>query len=247
MHSDGFTAYLRQVAVFIERAELQAGTTIPAAAEIIAAAIAAGRVLRVFGASHAGILAQDLFYRSGGLVAIDPILPGGLMLNERPVTRTSHLERLPGYADVILKESPLGPGDVLLVISVSGRNAVGVEMASIARESGATVVALTNLEYSRSVTARSGAKRLYEVADIVIDLPGVRGDAAVTLEGVANPVGPTSTAVGSAILQGLMVEVVRQLQLRGFDPPVLLSGNLDGADEQNARLLELYRQRLSYL
>src|SRR5579864_4545712 len=130
MDAAHFRAYVREVERLVQQAVEQAGTTIATSAELIAGAIAAGRVLYVFGPSHAGVLAQDLFYRAGGLVAIEPIMPAGLMLNERPVTRTSRLERLPGYAEVILGDLPLGEGDVLLVISVSGRNAVAVEMCT---------------------------------------------------------------------------------------------------------------------
>lgn len=246
METPHFRAYLREAERFLRQAAEQASAAISDAADLIARAIAEGRVLYVFGPSHAGLLAQDLFYRAGGLVAIEPILPAGLMLNERPITRTTHLERLPGYAETILRDVPLGTGDVLLVISVSGRNAVAVEICTGAQARGARVIALTSLAYSRSVAPR-GAARLFEVADVVIDLPGHVGDAAVALQGLEARVGPTSTAVGSALLQGLMVEVAGRLLEQGTQPPVLISSNLDGADAANRRLLAAYRDRVSYL
>jgi uncharacterized phosphosugar-binding protein len=173
-------------------------------------------------------------------------MPAGLMLNERPVTRTSSLERLEGFAEVVLRDLPIGEGDVLLVASVSGRNAVGVELCLGAQARGATVIALTSVTYSRSVTAR-GKARLFEVADLVLDLPGVPGDAVVELDGLEQKVGPTSTPVGSAMLQGLMVEVSGRLLERGIEPPVLVSANLDNSDARNQALLERYRGRLSYI
>jgi uncharacterized phosphosugar-binding protein len=216
------------------------------AAETIADAIAANRVLYVFGASHAGILVQDLFYRAGGLVPIEPIMPAGLMLNERPITRTSYLERLSGFAEIVMRDVSMSHGDVLLVASVSGRNAVAVEMCIEARKRGATVIALTSLAYSQSVTAR-GSMRLFEAADVVLDIPGVVGDAAIELDGLEQRVGPTSTAVGSALLQGLMVEVSGRLLERGIEPPIFVSGNLDHGDARNQELLDRYRDRLSYI
>jgi uncharacterized phosphosugar-binding protein len=245
MNANHYLTYLREVERLLALAAEQAAGPIAEAATLIADAIAEGRVLYVFGPSHAGILAQDLFYRAGGLAAIEPIMPAGLMLNERPVTRTSILERLSGYAEMLLRDLPLGAGDVLLIISVSGRNAVAVEMCTGAQARGARVIALTSLAYSRSVTAR-GAQRLFEVADLVIDLPGCTGDAAIALEGLEQRVGPTSTAVGSTILQGLLVEVSARLLARGVTPPVLVSGNLDGADAANAKLLAAYRGRISF-
>lgn len=246
MVSQRFTCYLEEVQRRLCEVVDRNAESIDAAASLIAGAIAEGRVLYVFGASHAGILTQDLFFRAGGLVPIEPIMPAGLMLNERPITRTSRLERLEGFAEVVLRDLPIGKGDVLLVASVSGRNAVAVELCLGARARGATVIALTSVAYSQSVTAR-GSARLFEVADIVLDLPGIPGDAAVELEGLDQKVGPTSTPVGTAMLQGLMVEVSGRLLERGIEPPILVSANLDDSEARNQALLERYRDRLSYV
>jgi uncharacterized phosphosugar-binding protein len=246
MEAPGFRQYVEQVEELLKQARERVAPAVAEAATLIARAIADGRVLYVFGASHAGILAQDLFYRAGGLAAIEPILPAGLMLNERPIVRTTRLERLEGYGALILQDTTIGSGDVLLIISVSGRNPVAVDMCTAARARGAHIIALTNLTYSRSVTAR-GSHRLFEVADTIIDLPGHVGDASVCLDGLRQAVGPTSTAVGSAIMQGLMVEVSEKLLALGEKPPVFTSANLDGADAANVQLLEAYRGRVSYL
>lgn len=230
----GFSEYLDTVQRYLREAVSRNGEAIDVAADLIAAALLRGRPLFAFGATHAGLLAQDLYYRAGGLARVEPILPAGLMLNERPVTRTTLLERMPGFGTLLLDGVPLERGDVLLVISVSGRNPVTTELASTARQKGATVIALTSLTYSRSVTPRGNAL-LYQVADHVIDLPGDVGDAAVSLDGVPTRVGPTSSAVGTAILHGLVVEVARRIVRAGGDPEILTSGNLDTGDQANSR------------
>jgi len=227
-----FSTYVRQVQEQLDHVLSQDGQSISDAADWICAAILNKRPLYVFGASHAGLLAQDLFYRAGGLVPIEPIMPAGLMLNERPVQRTSRLERLPGFAQTFMADVPLAPDDVVLVISVSGRNAAPVEVCQIAQ--------------SRASVEPRGVPRLFEVADLTIDLRGVPGDAVVNIEGASAPVGPTSTAVGSAILHGLMCEVAARLHLSGLEPPVLASGNLDGSDERNRKLMDHYRDQISY-
>jgi len=234
----GYRRYLAEVTRLLSEVD---GAAIERAAAPIAAAIAEGRVLHVFGASHAGLLAQDLFYRAGGLAAVEPVLPAGLMLNERPVMRTTRLERLPGYGTDLVADTRIGAGDPVLVISVSGRNPAAVEFAVAARERGATVIALTSLAYSGSVAPRAAA-RLAEVVDLVIDLPGVPGDAVVDVGPGLPKAGPTSTAVGSAVLHALMVEVATRLP----DPPVFASANVDGGDVRNAGLLAAYRDRVSY-
>ncbi|WP_407343096.1 sugar isomerase domain-containing protein [Pengzhenrongella phosphoraccumulans] len=244
------TAYARYLAVVQAQLEVagsdRVGEQVGAAAELIVEAIAGGRVLFAFGASHAGLLVQDQFYRAGGLVPIWPILPAGLMLNVEPVTATSALEQTSGVAAEILAEVPLGAGDLLLIVSVSGRNPVSVEMCTLAQQRGATVIALTNVTYSSAVAGR-GVPRLFEVADVVLDLPGVVGDAAVVLRDDVPPVGPTSSAVGAAMLHGLMVEVGARLAARGATPPVFASANLDDSAAWNARWIAAYRDRVTYL
>ena len=216
------------------------------AAELIADRIIGGGVLYAFGASHAGLLVQDQFYRAGGLVPIQPILPSELMLNVRPVTATTALEQTLGAAEKMLEDVPLGRGDVLLIVSVSGRNAVPVEMCTVAQSRGVTVIALTSTIYSSSVGGR-GVPRLFEVADVVIDLPGVVGDAAIPMHEGVPSVGPTSSSVGAAILHGLMVETAMLLVQRGVTPPVFASANLDDSAAWNKNWIDAYRDRLDYL
>lgn len=245
------TKYFNEYLVNIQRLVAQAASlnseNIEVAAELISKKIAEGRVIYVFGPSHAGLMAQDLFYRAGGLLAIQPILPNELMLNKKPITDTSTLERQSGFAEEVLKSYKIGLDDVLLLISVSGRNAVVTEMATLARERGAQIIALTNLTYSKNIKPRSGQHNLYELADIVIDLPGVYGDAIIEIEGIPQKAGPTSTSVGSAILQGLMVEVAARLQEKGHTPPVLRSANLDDGDDYNKKLMSEYCTKVDYL
>lgn len=240
-----YTRYLGKVRDQLQQAADNTGP-VAVAADLIAEAMGRGRPVYVFGASHAGLMAQDLFYRAGGLVPVVPILPAGLMLNERPVQRTSHLERTPGVAATFMADVPLEAGDVVIVISVSGRNPVPVEVATYARERGATVIALTAVAFSASQPARGG-QRLYEVADIVLDLPVLPGDAVLELDGLDVRVGPTSSAVGVAMLHGLMCEAARRLIEAGVTPPVLVSGNIDGADERNDVLFAQYRDRIRYV
>jgi uncharacterized phosphosugar-binding protein len=218
------------------------------AAAKVADAILNDHLIYVFGASHAGILAQEMFYRAGGLVPVNPLLAPGLTTDVRPVTLTSRLERLPGLGKQILAETPVGPDDVLIVHSVSGRNAVAVEIAEEARLRGAYVIALTSLTYSRAVQPRApGMKRLFEVADLVLDDCAPVGDALIKLDGLSQQVAPASTITGAAILHELTVQAVAIILRERGDAPVFHSANLDGGDAANRRWLEHYKGRLIYL
>lgn len=218
------------------------------AATLVADAISAGHCVFSFGASHSFMLTEELVYRTGGLMLINPIVPHGMNLLVRPLTLTSQLERLEGLGRVLLEGSPATAGDVLLIASTSGRNAVALDMALAARDRGVKTIGITSLEYSRGVTSRhSSGKRLFELVDLVIDNCAPKGDAAVSFEGFEQKSGPLSTVLGCAVVNALACEVVQQLLDRGVEPPVFVSANLDGADERNARLLEQYGDRIFYM
>jgi uncharacterized phosphosugar-binding protein len=240
--------YLEAVIELLGRVKAAEHVAIERAAQVIAGAIQADHLVYVFGPTHAGILAQELCYRAGGLVPVNAILPPGLTTDVRPITLTSQLERLPGFGARIIAEAPVVAGDVLIVHSVSGRNAAVVEVALGARERGAFVIAVTSLEYSRSVQPRQpGMPRLFEVADLVLDDHAPVGDALVELPGMAQRVGPSSTVVGAAMLNAVIVRAAELLLQATGDAPVLISANLDGGEAHNQRWLEHYRGRLTYL
>jgi len=240
--------YIRIVTETIGRAFDAQRETLRAAADAIAQTVEQKHNLFAFGCSHAGILAEEVFYRTGGLAVINPIFFPAMMLNTRPVTMTSALERLPGLGKILFESNPIGAGDLLLLHSVSGRNAVPVEMALCAREHGVKTVCITNLRYSAAVAPRHpSGKRLFEVCDIVLDNGGETGDAAVTIDGLPEKIGPTSTAVGAALLNAVVVDAVNRMIADGIVPPVLMSANLDGGDEHNARIFEEYKDHIFYM
>ena len=242
------SCYISVVNETIARAWNSQQEKIAAAAEQIAEAIKRKNNVFIFGCSHAGILSEEVFYRTGGLAVINPIFFPGFMLNTKPVTMTSRLERIPGIGRMLLLENHLRKGDVLLIHSVSGRNTVPVEMAIEASKTGVYVIALTNMEYSSGAASRHpSGKKLYEVSDLVLDNCCVPGDAAIRLEGLEEAVGPTSTAVGAALMNGLIIEVVEKLINDKIVPPVFLSANLDGGDEHNRKIFKEYKDNIFYM
>ncbi|MFD7153803.1 sugar isomerase domain-containing protein [Kribbella sp. NPDC059898] len=222
----GAEEYLdKALAIAHRAAETQLGA-IRLAAELVADALADGRTFWVFGTGHSHTLAEELYGRAGGLADVRAILEPGLMLHEG-LQKSSLLERLPGLADVLLEINPLEPGDVLLIASNSGRNAVPVEFALGARARGVKVIALTSLAHSNATTSRApNGQRLFETADAVIDNCGIPGDALITVPGTPEPTGATSTVVGALLLQALTVEVVTRLTNRGQPPKILRSLNV---------------------
>ncbi len=236
---ENFQAILERVA------ESQAGA-IRAAGALMANCMAEDGLVYVFGSGHSHILAEELFYRAGGPLNICPILDSGIMLHESALT-SSTIERLEGYAAALLDRYNPGLHDMLIVASNSGRNAAPVEMALEAHRRGMPVVALTSMSHTLSVSPRnSSGKRLFEVADVVLDNCGELGDASLEVEGLAGKIAPTSTVVGVTILHAIVYEAVTQLLQRGIRPTILHSANIDEKGG-NLDTLDPYRARVRHL
>lgn len=231
----------------IELVEKDEKEHMAAAAKKVADAIKNGGIIQIFGCGHSHILTEEVFYRAGGLVPIKPILIEALMLHEGAL-RSSHLERQNDYAEGFLKEQDIRPEDVVFVLSTSGRNPVPVDVAQAAAEKGAYVIGLTSLEYSQSQPSRhKSGKHLFNSVDLAIDNHSVKGDAILSYEKVSVPFGPTSTVVGAVILNAIFAEAIKILADYGIEPPVFLSGNIDGSDSHNNMLVEQYKNRISLL
>jgi uncharacterized phosphosugar-binding protein len=243
-----FEVYLAEAARALGRLSQQQGASIAAAAAATANALEADGVLHVFGCGHSHLLAEEAFYRAGGLAAVNPILDPRLMFQEGALAST-HAERESGYAARILEREDVRAVDVAIVASNSGRNAVPIEMALELRARGVTVIAITSLAHAQGVTARhASGRKLYEIADIVVDTGIAAGDAAITLPGTKLKMGPLSTVVGAALVHAIVIEAAALLVQRGHDPLVLPSANLDTTSQEDLeRALSGYAGRIRYL
>jgi len=226
-------SYLRVATELVQRLETREWPNIEAAAVLIADAMAEGRVLHAFGSGHSHMFAEELFYRAGGFVRVRPVFFEGLMLHASAPLSTT-LERVPGLATAILDDHQVEAGDVLLIASNSGSNAVVTEMAREARARGLRTIALTSIGHATSDAARHRPDaRLHELVDVVIDNGGVVGDAAIAIDGVPTNVAPTSTVVGAAITNAIVAEAAERLVARGVVPEVFSSSNVAGGDAVN--------------
>ncbi|MFF7230676.1 sugar isomerase domain-containing protein [Streptomyces sioyaensis] len=224
------------------------GDRITAAGELIANAVAAGGRIFSFGAGHSSLPAQDTVYRAGGLAVMNLLsVPGVVGVDVRPATLGSALERVDGLAAAVLDTSPLEAGDVLVIISLSGRNPLPVEMAVNARALGIKVIGVTSVAYAEATRSRHASGGfLKDHCDLVLDSRIPVGDAELTLPGIDAPFAPASTVVTSAIMQAMVATAAGTLAERGIDPPLLRSGNVDGGHDWNARVMGAYADRIFY-
>lgn len=239
--------YVEQIRRSLDQIEEREAERIRQAARKTAETIMQGGVIHLFGCGHSHILTEEVFYRAGGLAPIHPILVEPLMLHEGAV-RSSELERQNGLAASFMHNQDIRPGEVMIVLSTSGRNPVPVDVVQIAKAKGAYTIGITSLQYSQSQPSRHvSGKHLYDAVDLVIDNHAVKGDAVLTYPGVPVPFAPTSTVIGAAVLNGIFAEAIVMMTDQGYEPPVFLSGNIDGADERNRQLIARYRDRISLL
>jgi uncharacterized phosphosugar-binding protein len=200
----------------------------------------------IFGTGHSHLIAEESFYRAGGLANVVPILSEHFMLHSLP-TLGSRLERTQGLADIILDRYAPEPGEMLFVVSNSGVNRLPVEMAMRGRERGVFVVGLSSFAYARQAPLSDLGLRLDQVVDFALDNGGVPGDALLEMDGLDWRVAPSSTIVSALIWNCLVAETAQRLQASGITPPIYISLNVAGAAEHNQTLLDKWRSRNIHL
>lgn len=227
------------------------------AAEIAAEAIGGGGVVHTFGTGHSRIPVEEMFPRYGSYPGWHPIVELSMTFHTEIAgangqRQAMFIERVSGLAEAVLANFKLRPTDALMIFSASGRNAVPVEMALIAKKAGMPVIAVTSLAEAAAIPAshESGAI-LADIADVVIDLCTVVGDASCDVEGWENRVGPTSTLANVAIVNTMKVVTAQKLAERGVELPVLTGAAIVGAERSSelfeAAYLEHARRKASVL
>ena len=209
---------------------------IETASQWCADAIAAGGLVHCFGTGHSRIPVEELFPRYGSYPGFNPIVELSMTFHTQIVgangqRQAMYIERMPGLAEVILSNWTFAPKDVFLVFSASGLSAVPVELARGARSRGLRVIAVTSVAQSMSGSVDPAVgSRLRDEADLVLDLCTPEADAAIEVDGLETPVGPTSTIAAVAIANALKVRVAELLVARGAMPPVITRASVVGPE-----------------
>lgn len=242
-----FNLYFQKLKELLNTIEMAESENIQLAAQKIAQSIQMNGVVHVFGCGHSHIFGEELFYRAGGLVPINPILIEDIMLHKGAV-RSSHFEQKNDFAELFMENVNIQPGDVIMVVSTSGRNPVPIDVAEFAKKKGAYVIVMTSRIYMKNVASRhKSGKYLADTADIVIDNHIMVGDTLMEHEALNVSFGSGSTVVGAAIINAIMIEAVRIMAESNFHPPIFKSSNADGAEEHNLELIHKYKSRIPLL
>ena len=239
--------YLKNLYTLLEKLENTQEEIIDQVAAVCADSIANGGLLYFFGTGHSHMIAEEPFYRAGGLACVYPILETDLMLHEG-ASKSSGYERLEGLGNLVVSNAGLGKGDVLFIASNSGRNCAVIDAAMEAKKRGAITVAITSMNHTTQVASRhSSGLNLYQVCNYVLDNGGELGDASVELDGLGQKIAPTSSVMDITLVNLILVNTVELLLKKGIKPPVFMSANTDAGDEANRDILKTYKARIPKL
>ncbi len=239
--------YYSIVVELLEKIIIEEKESLEKASQLIANSIENNKIVHVIGAGHSAMLGEELFYRAGGLAVVNPIIDNDITVGHGALKSTL-LEKVEGYAEVLLKSARVVEGDTVIVVSTSGVNIFPVEAALKAKEMGASTIAITSRKYSSQLEPRNPwRKHLYEVVDVAIDNKVPRGDAVLDIPGLNVKVASVSTILNSFIAGLLVARTVDILLSKGIKPPIWLSSHLPEAREHNKKLFEEYSHRIKLL
>ncbi len=216
---------------------------IKAVADRVAETIVKDGIIYIFGCGHSNLIAEDCFYRAGGLANVCPMFDADLMLFNG-AAKSSSMERMEGIAQHIYRRYKPTEKDILFVVSTSGINSVPVEMATIGKSNGVFTVALCSSAYFDSKSRHTSGKLLYQCGDEYIDNCVPHGDAVVPVDGMM--MGAVSTSASSFIMNSILAEAVAIAEKK-TKPPIYKSGNVEGGAEYNAALIDKYIPRIKHL
>lgn len=216
------------------------------AAALLVTSLRDDGVVNAFGSGHSEAIAMEIAGRAGGLVPSNRLTPRDLVLygGQPPSVLTPELERDPSIAHTIYELAPVRPQDVFVLISSSGVNGAVVELATLVKERGHPLIAITSVQHSTAMTSRHpSGRRLLDLADVVLDNGSPYGDAILDLPG-GGGYGAVSTITSALLAQLMVTETIERLIALGQSPPVYLSANITGGDEHNRALEARYAGRI---
>src|SRR5690349_7418347 len=197
--------YFQSLSDRLDHVRRTQAAAIDRAATACAESIARDKLVFTFGTGHGALPALETFPRTGTIVGFRPIVESTMISFHRVwgdmgARQYRFIHAVEGYGKAILRSHQLDPADTLVLFSHSGVNAVILDIALTAKETGMQVIGVTSVQHSSASPSRhSSGRKLYEVADIVIDTHASLADASIRIDGLQPPVGANSTSITIAI------------------------------------------------
>lgn len=237
--NDRMNAVTNDLGAYVTDVATRNAAEIRAAAAAIARTAEAGGLVRPAGAGHSMAAVLETFFRAGGLAFVRPLWhPSVLPFTGARLATAAEREAGLGREEAL--RAGITAADTIVVFSNSGTNPFPVEIAEVAAEAGATVVAITSRAAGLAAPRRS-ARPLVELADIVIDTAVPPGDATWP------PGSPVTAPVSSLATTTIWTMILRELYEIAPDVPRWRSANMPGNDGFNDELVERFAERIPEL
>jgi uncharacterized phosphosugar-binding protein len=217
--------------------------SIEAAGLAIAKAVAAGGCVHIHDTGH--IVDSELIFRGGGLILYKKFKYALTVDNPvRTRDRSGMDTSMAGLAVYALKASGAMPGDVMILGSVSGRNLPVVDLALEARNMGLLIIVLTSMSYTTQVQSdHPCGKRIFELADIVLDNCAPAAEAMIEVEGNEARFAAASGISASFIMWSVTAVAIEEMMKLGINPGILKSANYPGGNAFNAEIIKQYQEK----
>ncbi len=233
--------YFQQVNRYLTMVAQQENEQINHVAQLIVKRLLQGGIIQLFGSGHSMLLAQECYFRAGGLVPVKPIHIESLMLHQG-ARQSSQNEKKQAFLASYKDQLQFDDKDVCIIISTSANNPVPIDMAIYAKEAGAHAISLQSLAYQHQPSRHPSGKRLENIVDDVLNTHVPLGDGVLTVDELQY--GPVSTVLGAALLNALFAQIIEVLHEQGASLPVFASSNLGNTN--NDELIDQYGQRIHF-
>ncbi|MBM7621209.1 putative phosphosugar-binding protein [Bacillus tianshenii] len=242
------TDYITGVKNIVTQIEDTQMENIMKAVEICTNSILNENVVHLFGSGHSRMAVEEIYPRYGSFPGFHPMVELSLTNHHNVVGSNGQrqaifLENVEGFGNVILSNYHFGGHDSMILFSNSGTGKVVVDIALGMKERGIPLIAVTSLAHSKMATSKhSSGKKLYELADVVIDNCTIPGDAMVKIDQLETPVGPGSTIGNTVIVNLIKCHVAKKLVENGKTPKVITSSVFVGEEESKKLFEESYEE-----
>lgn len=236
-------AYFTEIEKLIHVVKEKESACIKEAAQIIVQRLQKGGIIQLFGCGHSQLLAQETFYRAGGLVPVRPIFIEPLALHAGAIASSIN-EKDPAIIEQHKKQFDFRENDICIVISTSGRNSAPIDAALLAKNANVLVLSLQSLEYREQATRHHSGLRLEEVVDHVINTHIPIGDGVLHAQNMQYA--PASTVIGSLLLNALFSEVIEEIAKTSTELPIFVSNNVDSDWSHNEIMIANYQDRIDF-
>ncbi len=238
---------------YLEKIEKEQADNFKKAGKAMGDAIIADKLVHAIGTGgHTHLPAYDLFFRAGGLAAINFIPSIGALYGAAGATHGMRIERTPDYMNRVIDYYRVEKGDVAIIFNNIGINAATIDAALECKKKGAYSIGVAGTPWMEGIpkghyTRHPSNKDLKDIVDLFIDDYNPVGDSVMEIDGFDRTFAPISGVTDAFIVRRMEIEAVKYMVGQGFEPPVFMSANRVGGDEANKKLIDKYYHRIKLL